>query len=261
MTAYIIDTGIRTTHDDFAGAATSGFDAIDGGPADDCHGHGTHVAGTVGGTTYGIAKDVSLVAVRVLDCNGSGTNAQVISGIEWAIGNHQAGQAAVANMSLGGAANTAIDTAIRNLYNDGVTVVVAAGNETADACGVSPARVPEAITVAASDANDAMASFSNGGTCVDLFAPGVNVLSSWNTSDSATNTISGTSMSSPHVAGAAARVLSGSPGSSPAAVASALTSGATPNKVTGNGQRCTLLFIACRPPTANNRLLFLAPTA
>ena len=136
VTAYVIDTGIRTTHVDFGGQATSGFDAIDGGPADDCNGHGTHVSGTVGGTTYGVAKDVSLVAVRVLNCEGSGTNAQVISGIEWAIGNHAAGQPAVANMSLGGAANTAIDTAIRNLHNDGVTVVVAAGNETADACSV-----------------------------------------------------------------------------------------------------------------------------
>ena len=261
VTAYVIDTGIRTTHVDFGGQATSGFDAIDGGPADDCHGHGTHVSGTIGGTTYGLAKDVSLVAVRVLDCNGSGTNAQVISGIEWAIGNHPAGRPAVANMSLGGAANSAIDTAIRNLHNDGVTVVVAAGNDAADACSSSPARAPEAITVAASDSNDAMASFSNGGTCVDLFAPGVSVLSAWATSDTATNTISGTSMASPHVAGVAARVLSTNPGASPASVASTITSGATPNKVTGTARRCTILFVGCRPATANNRLLFLDPAA
>ena len=261
VTAYVIDTGIRTTHADFGGQASSGFDAIDGGSADDCHGHGTHVAGTVGGTTYGVAKDVSLVAVRVLNCQGSGTNAQVIAGIDWAIGNHAAGQPAVANMSLGGAANSAVDTAIRNLHNDGVTVVVAAGNDTADACSQSPARVPEAITVAASDTNDAMASFSNGGTCVDLFAPGVNVLSAWSTSDTATNTISGTSMASPHVAGVAARVLDNSPGASPSSVASTINGGATPGKITGTGRTCTLLFIGCRPATANNRLLFLDPAA
>lgn len=259
--AYVIDTGIRTTHVDFGGRAVSGFDAIDGGPADDCNGHGTHVSGTLGGTTYGVAKGVNLVAVRVLGCDGSGTNAQVISGIDWAIANHGAGQAAVANMSLGGSANSAIDTAIRNLSNDGVTVVVAAGNETADACGTSPARVAQAITVAASDAADAMASFSNGGTCVDLFAPGVNVLSAWSTSNTATNTISGTSMSSPHVAGAAARVLQSNPSASPATVATTLTTGATAGKITGTAKKCTLLFLGCRPATANNRLLYLAPSA
>lgn len=259
--AYVIDTGIRTTHTDFGGRASSGFDAIDGGPADDCNGHGTHVSGTIGGATYGIAKAVSLVAVRVLDCNGSGTNAQVISGIDWAIGNHVAGQPAVANMSLGGAANAALDTAIRNLVADGVTVAVAAGNETADACTKSPARVAEAITAAASDINDAMASFSNGGTCVDLFAPGVNVLSAWSTGDTATNTISGTSMASPHVAGAAARYLSTNPGASPASVASALNSGATAGKITGTARKCTLIILGCRPATANNRLLHLAPSA
>ncbi len=260
--AYVIDTGIRSTHVDFGGRAVSGFDAIDGTlPADDCNGHGTHVAGTVGGSTYGIAKAVTPIAVRVLDCNGSGTNAQVIGGIDWAIGNHQPGQPAVANMSLGGAANSAIDTAIRNLHNDGVTVVVAAGNETADACTKSPARVGEAITVAASDINDTMASFSNGGPCVDLFAPGVGVLSAWSTNDTATNTISGTSMSSPHVAGIAARYLQANPSASPTSVATAINSGATPAKITGTARRCTLLFVGCRPATANNRLLYLAPAA
>ena len=261
VTAYVIDTGIRTTHADFGGRAVSGFDAIDGGAADDCHGHGTHVAGTIGGATHGIAKGVSLVAVRVLDCAGSGTNAQVISGIDWAIGNHAAGQPAVANLSLGGSANSAIDTAIRNLVADGVSVAVAAGNETADACGVSPARVAEALTVAASDANDAMASFSNGGTCVDLFAPGVSVLSAWSTSDTATNTISGTSMASPHVAGVAARHLQANPGASPAAVASAINAGATAGKITGTGRSCQLVFLLCRPATPNNRLLHRAPAA
>lgn len=259
--AYIIDTGIRLTHVDFGGQAISGFAAIDGGPADDCNGHGTHVSGTVGGTTYGVAKDVRLIAVRVLDCNGSGTNAQVIAGIDWAIGNHVAGRDAVANMSLGGGANTALDTAIRNLSNDGVTVVVAAGNDTADACGVSPARTPEAITVAASDSNDAMAAFSNGGTCVDLFAPGVGVLSAWNTNDTATNTISGTSMASPHLAGAAARYLQTHPGSSPAAVASGLAADASVGKISGTARTCTLFVVLCRPATANNKLVYAAPTS
>jgi subtilisin family serine protease len=187
---------------------------------------------------------VRLIAVRVLDCNGSGTNAQVISGIEWAIGNHAAGQAAVANMSLGGSANSAIDTAIRSLSNDGVTVVVAAGNDTADACSYSPSRVAEAITVAASDINDAMASFSNGGTCVDIFGPGVNVLSAWNTDDTATNTISGTSMASPHVAGVAALYLATNPTASPSAVTTAIINNSTPNKVTsaGTGSPNRLLY-------------------
>ncbi len=259
--AYVIDTGIRTTHADFGGRAIFGVDTIDGGAADDCNGHGTHVAGTIGGTSHGIAKGATLVAVRVLDCAGSGTNAQVIAGIDWVIGNHAAGQPAVANLSLGGAANSAIDTAIRNLHGDGVTVVVAAGNETTDACTTSPARVAEALTVAASDQNDAMASFSNGGTCVDLFAPGVNVLSAWHTNDTATNTISGTSMSSPHAAGVAARYLQGNPGAAPATVTSALNADATPAKITGTARSCRLIFLLCRPATANNRLLFRSPAA
>ena len=257
--AYIIDTGIRTTHNDFGGRAVSGFDAVDGGPADDCHGHGTHVAGTTGGTTYGIAKGVRLIAVRVLNCVGSGTNAQVIAGIDWAIGNHTAGASAVANMSLGGGASQALDTAVRNLSNDGVTVAVAAGNDSADACGSSPARVPEAITVAATDQNDAMASFSNGGTCVDIFAPGVGITSAWNGSDSSTNTISGTSMSTPHVAGAAARYLQAHPGASPSTVASGLAAAASTGKVTGTGRTCAVLVLLCRPATAANRLVYLAP--
>ncbi|MEQ1788485.1 MAG: S8 family peptidase [Acidimicrobiales bacterium] len=264
--AYVIDTGIRTTHATFGGRAVSGFDAVDGGAADDCNGHGTHVAGSIGGATYGVAKAVTLIAVRVLDCGGGGTNAGVIRGIEWVIGNHTT-QPAVANMSLGGSASTAIDTAIRNLVADKVTVVVAAGNEAADACTKSPARVTEAITVAASDQNDVMASFSNGGPCVDLFAPGVGVLSAWHTSNSATNTLSGTSMASPHVAGAAARYLQGHTTATPAAVAGALTGGvnnpfgATTGKITGTGRTCTLLILGCRPATANNRLLHVASAA
>lgn len=207
VTAYVIDTGIQSSHSDLTGAVTSGYSAIaDGRGTEDCNGHGTHVAGTIGGTSYGVAKDVNLVAVRVLDCSGSGSNSGVIAGVDYvrtaAAGNPTK---AVANMSLGGGASTALDTAVNNLIKSGVTVVVAAGNSRADACKSSPARVPAAITVAASDATDTFASFSNFGKCVDLIAPGVAITSAW--INGATNTISGTSMASPHVAGAIARYL------------------------------------------------------
>jgi subtilisin family serine protease len=186
-----------------------GFSAI-GSAADtlDCNGHGTHVSGTIGGSIYGVAKAVSLVPVRVLDCAGSGSTSGVIAGINWAIANHQLGVKAVANMSLGGGASSALDSAVNNLINDGVIVVVAAGNSRQDACKSSPARVPGAITVAASDVSDIFASFSNRGKCVDIIAPGVGITSDWIGSNTATNTISGTSMASPHVAGAVARALS-----------------------------------------------------
>lgn len=225
--AYIIDTGIRFTHQTFGGRAVSGFDAIDGGSADDCNGHGTHVAGTVGGSAYGVAKGVSLTAVRVLNCAGSGTTAQVVAGIDWVTGNHAASQPAVANMSLGGGPNTSIDNAVRNSIADGVTYAVAAGNSSADACGFSPARVSQALTVGATTSTDARSSFSNFGTCLDLFAPGSNITSAWYTSDTATNTISGTSMATPHVAGAAALYLQGNPSATPATVGSAIVNNAT----------------------------------
>ncbi len=218
MRAYIIDTGIRFSHNEFGGRATSGFDAVDGGSADDCNGHGTHVAGTVGGATYGVAKSVRLVGVRVLNCQGSGTNAQVVGGIDWVTANAESNPSvpAVANMSLGGGANSSIDTAVNNSINAGVTYAIAAGNGNAlgqrqNACNYSPARVPNAITVGATQNNDAAASFSNYGTCVDILAPGVNITSSWSTSNTATNTISGTSMATPHVAGAAALLLQANP--------------------------------------------------
>jgi hypothetical protein len=253
--AYVIDTGLVLGHPDFGGRASSGTDAIDGGTADDCHGHGTHVGGTIGGTKYGVAKNASLVAVRVLNCQGSGTTAQVVAGINWVIGNHQAGQPAVANMSLGGTADAAIDTAVRNLVADGVTVAVAAGNDTANSCSGSPSRVAEAITVGASDQNDARASFSNGGTCVDLFAPGVNITSDW--LSNGTNTISGTSMATPHVAGVAAQYLATSPSSSPSQVAAALNGKTTKGKVTGATFRSCVLIIFCTTVnTPNNHLLF-----
>jgi subtilisin family serine protease len=254
VTAYVIDTGINFAHTDFGGRATSGYDAVDGGTADDCNGHGTHVASTVGGNAYGVAKGVSLVAVRVLACNGSGPISGVIAGIDWAVANHQPGQPAVANLSLGGGASTALDEAILRLNNDGVTVAVAAGNSSADACGSSPARVPQAMTVAASTNADALASFSNRGSCVDIIAPGQGITGAWYTSTTATNTISGTSMASPHAAGAAAKVLQGSPTASPATVISTITSQATQGKVSGTAQVCWF-WIFCTPATPN-RLLF-----
>lgn len=236
VTAYIIDTGIRATHVDLAGRVISGFTAInDGLGTNDGNGHGTHVSGTVGGTTWGVAKNVTLVAVRVLDSSGNGTNSGVIAGVDFVTSNHQAGQPAVANMSLGGGISSALDTAIANSINDGVTYAVAAGNETQDACNVSPARVPSAITVGSTTTTDARSSFSNFGTCVDIFAPGSSITSAWRTSDTATNTISGTSMATPHVAGVAALFLETNPSASPATVTAAIINNSTPNKVTGAG--------------------------
>ena len=247
VTSYVIDTGIDLGHSDFGGRATTGYDAIDGGSADDCQGHGTHVAGTVGGSTYGIAKQTSLVAVRVLDCSGSGSTSGVIAGVDWVTGDHQAGEAAVANMSLGGGTSTALDQAVQRSIADGVTYAIAAGNGNAlgipvDACGQSPARVPAAITVGASDRQDRPASFSNYGSCVDVFGPGVDITSDWIGSATATNTISGTSMATPHVAGVAALYLQGNPSASPATVAAEITSNATQGAVSSSTAGGDLLF-------------------
>ena len=243
--AYIIDTGIRKTHTQFGGRAIDGFDAVDGSlPAADCNGHGTHVSGTVGGSTYGVAKGVTLVAVRVLDCNGSGSTSGVIAGIDWVRGNHASGQPAVANMSLGGGASTALDNAVVNCINDGVTFAIAAGNSNANACNSSPARVAAAITVGSTTSSDARSSFSNYGSCLDIFAPGSSITSSWSTSDTATNTISGTSMATPHVAGVAALYLQSNPGASPATVRNALVNNSSLNKISnaGSGSPNRLLF-------------------
>lgn len=232
--AYIIDTGIRLTHAELAGRIGNGFDAVtSGGNAADCNGHGTHVAGTVGGTTYGVAKSVTLHPVRVLDCNGSGSFAGVIAGVDWVTANHV--KPAVANMSLGGGVFPAVDTAVTNSINAGVTYAIAAGNSNADACNSSPARTPAAITVNATDANDARASFSNFGTCTDLFAPGVSITSSYVTSDTATAVLSGTSMAAPHVAGVAALYLQRVPTATPAQVLARLASAALPSVVTNPG--------------------------
>jgi aqualysin 1 len=235
VTAYVIDTGIRFSHSQFAGRAVSGFDSVDGGSADDCNGHGTHVAGTIGGSTYGVAKSVRLVAVRVLSCSGSGTTSGVISGVNWVTSNHQAGQPAVANMSLGGGVSTALDTAVRNSIADGVSYAIAAGNSGANACNASPARVSQAMTIGATDSSDRRASFSNVGSCVDWFAPGVSITSAWWTSTTATNTISGTSMATPHTAGVAALYLQGNPGASPATVRGALFNLTTKNVIPNPG--------------------------
>jgi subtilisin family serine protease len=245
--AYIIDTGIRTTHAEFGGRASSGFDAVDGGTADDCHGHGTHVAGTVGGSIYGVAKGVSLVAVRVLNCSGSGTWSGVIAGIDYVTGDHTTG-AAVANLSLGGGANLSVDDAVRNMIADGVATAVAAGNGNAggraqDACRYSPARVAEAMTIGATDKTDKKASWSNYGNCVDWFAPGVGITSAWYTSTTATNTISGTSMATPHTAGVAALYLQSNPGATAQVVRDALSANTTKGIVTSS-------------KTVNNNLLF-----
>jgi subtilisin family serine protease len=239
--AYVIDTGIRTTHSTFGGRATWGTNAVDSNNTD-CNGHGTHVAGTIGGSQYGVAKGVALVAVKVLDCQGSGTTAQVVNGINWVTQN--AIKPAVANMSLGGGADTALDDAVANSITSGVTYAIASGNSNVDACASSPARVASAITVNASDSSDHRASFSNFGTCTDIFAPGVNITSSWNTNDTATNTISGTSMATPHVAGAAALWLATHTGDSPAAVQTALINNSTSNKIVsaGTGSPNRLLF-------------------
>ncbi|MDQ1710717.1 MAG: hypothetical protein QOE45_167 [Frankiaceae bacterium] len=247
--AYIIDTGIRFTHTQFGGRATTGIDEVDGGAADDCNGHGTHVAGTVGGSTIGVAHSVSLIAVRVLDCAGSGATSGVIAGVDWVTGNHVAGTPAVANMSLGGAAYAPLDTAVTNAINDGVTFAVASGNGNAsgvrqNACNYSPARVAAAITTGATNSSDAAASFSNYGTCVDLLAPGVQILSSWYTSDTAGAYLDGTSMATPHVAGVAALYLQGNPGASAATVRNALVANATSGVISnvGTGTPNLLLF-------------------
>ncbi|HEX5709278.1 MAG TPA: S8 family peptidase [Pyrinomonadaceae bacterium] len=232
---YVIDTGIRTSHTQFGGRANgNGFSSInDGNGSNDCNGHGTHVAGTVGGSTYGVAKGVTLHPVRVLDCSGNGTDSTVIQGVDWVAANRIT--PAVANMSLGGGASTALDNSINNLINSGVTTVVAAGNENQNACNVSPARVPNALTVGSTTSTDARSSFSNWGTCVDLFAPGSSILSAWWTSNTATNTISGTSMASPHAAGVAALYLQNNPSASPATVNNQIITTSTTNVLTGIG--------------------------
>ncbi|MBA4159581.1 MAG: S8 family peptidase [Gemmatimonadetes bacterium] len=239
--AYIIDTGIRTAHNDFGGRAANVYDAF-GGNGQDCNGHGTHVAGTVGSSTHGVAKSVRLRGLRVLNCSGSGSTSGIIAAIDWLRVNRV--NPAVANMSLGGGLSSSLNTAVNNLANSGVFVAVAAGNENQNACNVSPASASAAYTVAASTSSDAKASYSNYGSCVNIYAPGSSITSAWHTSNSATNTISGTSMASPHVAGMAALVKARHGNISSSSVASYITNAATANKITGN------------PTGTPNRLLY-----
>lgn len=247
VTAYVVDTGILATHADFGGRVRTGFDSIgDGRNSSDCNGHGTHVAGTIGGSTYGVAKSVNLVAVRVLDCTGSGSLSGVVAGIDWVLEDHVSGPA-VLNLSLGGGASSSLDAAVDRAITDNISVVVAAGNSNVDACTVSPARASNAITVGATTSTDARASYSNFGACLDLFAPGSSILSTYHTSNTATSTLSGTSMASPHVAGAAARLLETNATLRPDQISAALVAAATMNKVTGPG--------AGSP----NRLLYMVP--
>ncbi|MFD4247723.1 S8 family peptidase [Streptomyces sp. NPDC058525] len=232
---YVIDTGVRTAHTEFGGRASIGTDTVgDGQNGNDCNGHGTHVAGTAAGSTYGVAKAARVVGVRVLNCDGSGTTSGVIAGVDWVTAN--AVKPAVANMSLGGGANTSLDNAVKNSIASGVTYSLAAGNgnvfgQPQNACNSSPARVAEGITVGATDSADKRASWSNYGTCLDLFAPGVSITSAWKDSDTATKSISGTSMAAPHTAGAAALYLAANPSATPAQVRDALVNGATTGKV------------------------------
>jgi subtilisin family serine protease len=242
--AFVLDTGVNLEHQEFEGRIGEGYDFIDddADPAD-CHGHGTHVAGTIGGSTYGLAKDVTIRPVRVLDCQGSGSYAAIIGGIDWVAAN--AGESAVANMSLGGSFSQALNDSIAAAVESGVTFAIAAGNEGQDACDVSPGSEPSAITVGATDEDDAAASFSNFGECVDILAPGVGITSAWIDGTDAEKTISGTSMATPHVAGVAALFLESNPGATPDEVATALTGGALPDVVTEpNGSPNLLLNTA-----------------
>ncbi len=241
VTAYVVDTGILASHADFGGRVASGYSAISGGTSD-CNGHGTHVAGTIGGSAYGVAKQVTLVPVRVLDCNGSGTNVGVIAGLDWVAANGV--KPAVVNMSLGGGASSALDQAVRNVVAKGITVVVAAGNSNQNACNYSPAREPAAITVGATGSNDGRASYSNFGTCLDLFAPGSSIVSTWITSTTSAASLSGTSMAAPHVAGLVALMLTTRLDATPADIDANVKGSATANLVgnAGTGSPNRLMF-------------------
>jgi subtilisin family serine protease len=243
VTAYVLDTGVKINHADFGGRASYGRDFIDNDAvADDCNGHGTHVAGTIGGASYGVAKQVKLVAVRVLNCSGSGSYSQILAGVDWVTKN--AVRPAVANMSLGGSTTSskALEDGVRRSIAAGVSYAIAAGNDNKDACAQTPARVAAAITVGAIDSADSRATFSNFGTCVDLFAPGVKIVST--SYKGGTATMSGTSMAAPHVAGVVALVLAATPTATPAQVSDVLVRGATPGRIknAGGGSPNLLLY-------------------
>ena len=244
VTAYVIDTGIRGDHVDFGGRVNSGYTAIrDAYGTTDCNGHGTHVAGTIGGSTWGVAKSTTLVPVRVLNCSGSGWTSGVIAGIDWSIANHEAGSPAVANMSLAGLRSLSFNAAVARGVADGIVFVVAAGNNNRDACGYSPASESSAITVGAIGSTDVRASFSNFGACLDVFAPGVSIVSAWRTSSSAIRSLSGTSMASPHVAGVVALQLQSDPTATPAQIATRITNASTPDIVGNKGTNSPNLLV------------------
>jgi subtilisin family serine protease len=245
VTAYMIDTGVRITHTDFGGRAVWGTNTTGDGINTDCNGHGTHTAGNVGGTTYGVAKGVHVVAVKVLDCGGSGSFAGVIAGIDWVTADHVGTAPAVANMSLGGGFDQATNDAVTRSIADGVVYAISAGNSNANACNFSPASTPNAITVGATDITDTRASFSNKGRCLDIFAPGVNITSDWNGSDTDTNTISGTSMAAPHVCGVAAILLVEHPGFTPQQIRDTMVAIASAGvKKRGSNSPNKLLFVS-----------------
>ena len=253
--AYVIDTGIRTTHVEFGGRVMAGATVIDDGMgAQDCNGHGTHVAATLGGSTHGVAKQVQLVPVRVLDCSGAGRASGVIAAVDWVTADHLPGQPAVANLSLGGGPSDALDSAVANSISDGVSYAIAAGNDNYDACNDSPARVGAAMTVGSATSSDARSSFSNYGPCLDLFAPGSTIRSAWHTADTASATASGTSMATPHVAGVTALYLQANPSASPSTVQGAIVTTATSNVVsdpgTGSPNRLVYSMTESTPPLA-----------
>ncbi|MFE3625931.1 S8 family peptidase [Streptomyces goshikiensis] len=235
VTAYIVDTGINTLHQEFGGRARAGYNAVFLEGSADCAGHGTHVAGTVGGATYGVAKGVSLVSVKVADCRGSGRLSGILKGLEWMVKDaaRAPGTPAVANMSMGGTPSFALDSAVKRAVRAGITFTVAAGNDGSDACAGSPARVPQALTVGATDAGDRWAPFSAYGPCVDLSAPGVSVTSAWKGSPTALARATGTSMAAPHVTGVAALILASGAAKTPAQVAEVLVRSALPDHVSG----------------------------
>lgn len=256
VNAYIVDTGIRTSHNEFEGRAKAGWDFVANraGNGTDCHGHGTHVAGTVGGKTYGVAKAVTLTALRVLNCKGSGSYDDIIAALDWVAQNGQ--KPGVVNMSLGGGASSTVDKAIKNTTNAGFAIVVAAGNEGKDSCTKSPARAKEAITVGATDSNDRRASFSNYGQCVDVWAPGVNITSSYSSSNTATRSWNGTSMAAPHVAGIAALYLQGAPNASATSVINNVMGKVTYGKVTDRKTIDTPNLFAYSKGTSNTYTAF-----
>jgi subtilisin family serine protease len=255
--AYVIDSGVRRDHPEFMGRVTTGFSVLDRTTdTSDCFGHGTHVAGIVGSSTYGVAKGVTIVPVKAFGCDGRAPLSRIVAAIDWVTADHRPGQPAVANLSLSGAGSAALDRAVTALSNDGVAVAVAAGNEGLSACATSPARVGQVLTVAASDGNDVMTRFSNGGACVDLFAPGAGIVSTDSRSNGST-LMSGTSMAAPHVAGALVLQMAVR-GTTAQQAQNRVAARATHQAVTGTGRRCVLL-VGCRPATANNRILYTGP--